>query len=375
MSAKLRRVLVVGGGIGGMASAISFRRLGIDVDLIDIDPDWRVYGAGITITGPTLRAFRALGVLDAVGREGCLSDHVKFFDMQGNFLSTLDLPPFDDGIPGTGGVLRPTLHRILSERTLASATKVRLGVTVADFTQDATGVAVRCTDGATARYDLVIGADGSQSRLREMLFPHAAKPQFTGQGCWRILAERPPEVTSAEIYFGPNGGKVGFNPCSADQMYLFATIAMPGNPHVPDDTLLDQMRAILAPFGGRVATVRAGLGAESAINYRPLFALLQPAPWHVGRVGLIGDAIHTTTPHLASGAGIAIEDGLLLAAEMSAAESVEAGWTRFIARRWDRVALVVENSVQIGRLELEGGRDADLRALMVSSTRALLEPA
>jgi len=369
--APLKNALVIGGGVAGMAAAISLQKRGVAVDLIDQDPEWRTYGAGITITAPTLRAFHQLGVLEAVGEVGALSDHVKFFAADGTFIRKLDSPPLLDGIPGTGGVMRPALHRILSERTVAAGTNVRLGLTLESFTQDAAGVDVRLSDASEGRYDLVIGADGSHSRLRVLLFPDAPPLVFTGQGCWRMLAPRPPDVDSAEIYFGPDSLKIGFNPCSADQMYLFATVTMPGNPHVPDKALADGMRRILAPFGGRVTALRESIGPDSAINYRPLFAMLLPPPWSVGRIGLIGDAAHATTPHLASGAGIAIEDGLIIAEEMGKADSLAAGWSAFVARRYERARLVVENSVEIGRLEQEGGRDDDVMALMAQSTHAL----
>ena len=365
------KALIVGGGVGGMAAAISLCRHGVTVDLIDQDPEWRTYGAGITIGGPTLRAFHQLGVLDEVGKFGALSDHLKFFAADGTFLSKMPAPPLLEGVPGTGGVMRPVLHRILSERTVAAGTRVGLGLTLEAFIQDADGVDVRFLDGTTGRYDLVVGADGAHSRLRQDLFPQAPPLSFTGQGCWRMLAPRPADVDSAEIYFGPNSVKVGFNPCSSEQMYLFATIAMPGNPHIPDDALAHGMRKILEPFGGRVAKVREGIGPDSFINYRPLFAMLLPPPWNVGRIGLIGDAAHATTPHLASGAGIAIEDGLVLAEELAKAASVEAGWAAFVARRYERARLVVENSVEIGRLEQEGGRDDDIMTLMAKSTHAL----
>jgi 2-polyprenyl-6-methoxyphenol hydroxylase-like FAD-dependent oxidoreductase len=371
VNGDLRSALIVGGGVAGMAAAISLRKVGVAVDLIDRDPDWRTYGAGITITGPTLRAFHHLGVLDEVGAVGALSDHVKFFTRDGEFIRKMPAPPLLDGLPGTGGIMRPALHRILSERTMAAGTAVHLGQTVAAFEQDEAAVLVQFSDGREARYDLLIGADGSHSTLREQLFPTAPPLVFTGQGCWRMLADRPADVDSAEIYFGPDSVKIGFNPCTADKMYVFATISMHGNPHIPDDDLPDGMRRILEPFGGRVARIREAIGPDSAVNYRPLFAMLLPPPWHVGRVGLIGDAAHATTPHLASGAGIAIEDGLVLADEMARAPTVEAGWSAFAARRYDRARLVVQNSVEIGRLEQAGGHDDEIMALMSDSTHAL----
>jgi 2-polyprenyl-6-methoxyphenol hydroxylase-like FAD-dependent oxidoreductase len=157
-------------------------------------------------------------------------------------------------------------------------------------------------------------------------------------------------------------------------MYLFATLAMPGNPHISDDQLPGRMRAILAPFGGQIGIVREALGPDSSINYRPLFTTMLPPPWHVGRVGLIGDAVHPTMPHLASGAGLSVEDGLILAIEMIDADCVETGWRSFTARRYDRAAMVVANSLKIAALEQAGGHENEVKALMGSSAHALAEP-
>jgi 2-polyprenyl-6-methoxyphenol hydroxylase-like FAD-dependent oxidoreductase len=280
----------------------------------------------------------------------------------------------EPGIPASGGILRPVLHRILSQRTVAEGATVRLGVTIADFAQDEGGVTVRFTDGREGRYDAIVGADGAHSQLRQRLFPNAPPLTFTGQGCWRLLAPRPSEVAGAQIYFGPGNVKVGITPCSQELMYLFATLAMPGNPHITNEELPERMRAILAPFGGRLRVVREAMGPESSVNYRPLFTMMLPPPWHEGRVGLIGDAVHPTTPHLASGAGLAVEDGLILAIEMIGADSVEAGWRSFTARRYDRAAMVVENSSNIAMLEQAGGREDEVRALMGAGAHALAAP-
>ena len=124
-----QRVLVIGGGIGGMAAAISLRKQGHAVDLVELDPNWQVAGAGITISGPTLRAFAALGIVDDVIRQGFCADGVRLCDADGNLLTELPTPRLAGAdIPGGGGILRPVLARILSQATLASGAAVRLGV-------------------------------------------------------------------------------------------------------------------------------------------------------------------------------------------------------------------------------------------------------
>lgn len=356
-----------------MSCAIAFRQRGIAADLIDIDPEWRAIGAGLTITGPTLRAFRALGVLPAIAAEGYLSWEAKFLKADGTFIQAMAAPSLGEGLAPAGGILRPALHRIMSRRVRDLKTDVRLGVQVKTLSQDAEGVTVLTSDGDERRYEVVVGADGFLSSTRRLLFPDAPQPSFTGQGCWRVLAPRPDHLVGAEIYFGPEF-KCGVNPCAPDRLYLFANVQAHGNPFISPEDQLGQLHALLAPFGRTIAEVRDGLNEDSEVNYRPLETLLLPTPWHRGRVGLIGDTVHATTPHLASGAGMAVEDGLLLPELLEAAPTVEEGWQSFEARRWERCRLVVENSLQISRWELQRGHDADIARLMVDSTTALAKP-
>ena len=99
-----------------------------------------------------------------------------------------------------------------------------------------------------------------------------------------------------------------------------------------------------------------------------------PAPWHRGRVALIGDAVHATTPHMASGAGLAVEDGLVLAEELAAADNVEAGLTAFAARRMERARMVVENSVKVGEIEMTGGDQVQANEMLGGTMARLKEP-
>ena len=109
------RVLVVGGGIAGMSCAIQMRKAGLSVDLVEIDPNWRIYGAGITITGPTLRALRTLGVLEPVIAAGATWSGAKVHDKSGKLLEDVTFPALAEGLPATGGIMRPLLHQVLSQ--------------------------------------------------------------------------------------------------------------------------------------------------------------------------------------------------------------------------------------------------------------------
>ena len=93
---SIATALVVGGGIGGMASAISLAERGVKAELIDLDPDWRVYGAGITITGPTLRAYKRLGLLDQIKQKGAITSKTRLFRYDGTHILDLDEPVIED---------------------------------------------------------------------------------------------------------------------------------------------------------------------------------------------------------------------------------------------------------------------------------------
>lgn len=366
--------LVVGGGIGGMSAAIMLRGLGWRVDLIDIDPEWKVYGAGISVTRPTMRAFKRLGVIDEIKREGYAGDGILVCTPEGLPVSMVRDPVLDDpDVPGSGGIMRPVLHRILSDRVRGSGARVRLGLTVEALAQDGSRVDVRFSDGASGRYDLVVGADGLFSRVRSMIVPDAPKPEYTGQYIWRLFAPRPPEIVRRHFFLG-GPVKVGLAPVSQRDLYLFMLESRRDRVTVPDAEAPERMRTLLAGYGGVVGKLRDDIGPGSPIIVRPLEAFHLPPPWLRGRVVLIGDAAHPTTPHLASGAGIAVEDAIVLAEELERSRDVPGALAAWMERRWRRCRLVVENSLEIGRLEQAGMPPAAQTALLEQSLAKLAEP-
>jgi 2-polyprenyl-6-methoxyphenol hydroxylase-like FAD-dependent oxidoreductase len=366
-----KNLLIVGGGIAGMSLAIRMRALGWAVDLVEIDPAWRVYGAGISVTAPTYRAFKRLGVLDEIMKRGYASfDALRMCGADGRVLAAPPMHELEPGLPTHGGIMRPVLHTILSDRTRASGTQVRLGVTVESFADTGSSVRVQTTDGATRDYDLMVGADGVFSKTRVQIFPEAPKPRYTGQYCWRMVAERPPEHTDGHMY-SAGDLMAGAIPTSQTQMYMFLLSTESPTLRLDPATQWQRLKQLMAPFGGLPGKLRDSINAQSAIIARPLESILLPLPWHCGRVALIGDAAHATTPHLASGAGISVEDALVLSELLGTSTSIETALRSFEARRWERCRMVVENSVRIGELEQSHADHAQMGAIMGQSQHAL----
>lgn len=370
-----RKILIIGGGFSGMSAAIELRKKGADVDLVEIDPEWRNYGAGISLGGATLRAFRQLGILNAFLERGSAHDGVALRLPHGLQIGEIPTPGVaGPDVPGGGAIMRPVLAQILVDATRAAGTKVRLGCSFASLRQDADGVDVTFTNGDQQRYDLVIGADGLYSKVRNAVFPDAPKPRYSGQGVWRAVVPRPPEIKSAVMWIGPKV-KPGVNPVSKTEMYLFITEPRPTNEHIDPATFVDHVRSLLADFPApELQTIRAELGPQSRLVYRPLEGLLLPRPWSRGRIVLIGDAVHATTPHLASGACIGIEDALVLAEEMGRHTDLSAALAAFEERRWERCRMVVENSGRLGDIEITGGDKEEHARIMRESMTALAKP-
>lgn len=352
---SIATALVVGGGIGGMATAISLAERGVAVDLIDLDPEWRVYGAGITITGPTLRAYKRLGLLDAIKAEGAITSKTRLFRFDGTHMLDLDEPVIEEGLPATGGIMRPVLHRIMQTRVRELALPVRLGLTVTALENRDDGVDVRFSDETTGRYDLVVGADSVFSGVRDIAFPHMGPALPTGQGCWRISIRKPPGLEMGEFFLG-HANPCGITACAPDMVYMWMLTA-----HEERESFMDEeelfvtLKALLADFGGNAGWIRDNMTREDWINYRPLAAVLQPKDWFNGRIVLVGDAAHATTPHLASGAGMAVESGVVLAEELARTDDVGAALQAYQDRRFDRCRDVIETSVAVGKLQLAHG--------------------
>jgi len=370
-----KRVLVIGGGFAGMAAAIEMRKRDIAVDLVEVDAGWRSYGAGISLGAPTLRALKTVGVLDAFLQTGFAADGVDLLTPHGHLIASLPTPRLaGPDIPGGGAIMRPALARILADATRRSGVCVKLGQSFIDIAETPEGVVVTLTDRSQERYDLVIGADGLSSKVRQAIFPDAPAPRYTGQCVWRAVLPRPPEVTHTLMWL-VDTVKTGINPVSQGEMYLFVTEDRPVNAFIDPADFPRLLAALLAPFTAPLMqSIRADISETSQIVYRPLEALLLPRPWAKGRVVLIGDAAHATTPHLASGACIGIEDGIVLADEIGRAATLPEGLAAFEDRRWERCRMVVENSNRLGEIEIEHGDKMEHGRIMRESMVALAAP-
>jgi 2-polyprenyl-6-methoxyphenol hydroxylase-like FAD-dependent oxidoreductase len=372
----VQKILVVGGGIGGLCTTIALRRAGFGVDMVEKNPAWDVYGVGIIQPGNALRALNQLGLAEEAVAQGhsIVGDRTWLGDGQTE-LADNDWPPLVEGLPPGNGITRPRLHQILQSHTLDSGADIRTGVTFTSLDDHGDGVTVEFTDGDTREYDIVVGADGLYSQVRQTVFADAPVAKYTGQVCWRYNLPRIEGLDKIWVYIGATG-TAGFVPLADDLMYML-TIEKPpegGSLKVPTEGIAAVYRERLEQFGGPVAEHRELVADDEAVVYRPVENVLVPPPWYRGRVVLIGDAAHATSPHCGQGAAQAIEDGIVLAEELSTEQVLDAALERYMERRHDRCKMIVEGSEMIGRWELDHSLPVNPTELRTEVTMAAMAP-
>lgn len=373
--ARIRNALIIGGGIAGLAASIALRKAGVEVDLVEINRDWTVYHVGIIVQGNAVRAMAALGIADRCVAAGFPCDGVVIQDLEGRVLA--DIPGMKlagPRYPSDIGMARPALHEVLIESAQEAGARLRLGVTFERLEQSPQRVRATLTDGSEGEYDLVVGADGIRSKVRTTLFGAEYQPRFTGQGVWRYNVPRPKEVVRTFLLEGIEHGQAGFCPITAETGYVLLVQAEPGNPRHPPEKLAEIFRARLARCRGLMASLRDQITDPSCVAYRPLEVVSLPPPWYHGRVLLIGDAAHATTPHMGQGAAQALEDAVVLGELAGRGMAVEQLLESWMARRYERCRLVQECSLAVGEQQMHPKPDFDQSALTARLLQSLAAP-
>ena len=370
-------VLVVGAGLAGAAAAIGLAAAGVAVDLNDVKPEIGALGSGITMQGNGLRELRRLGVWEEVRAAGYGFDSLglRAPDPAGTLVAEFpDARTGGPDLPATVGLPRPALARIMADRAVAAGARLRLGTAIASLAQDGSDVGVTFADGSAGRYDLVIGADGVRSATRRMI-GITDEPRPTGMGIFRAFGPRPASVTRTDLYYGGPSYIAGYCPTGPDTLYAYIVEAATDRSGQSPAELLATMRELSGAYHGPWDDIRQTLTDPASVNYTLFEALVVPAPWHRGRVALIGDAAHACPPTLAQGGAQALEDAAVLTELLLAHAALdETLWSAFTARRFDRAKAVVEASCQLGQWQLDH-EQGDMPGLIAKIAALVSQPA
>lgn len=366
------KVLIIGGGPAGMASAIALAQAGVDSEIVESSVDWRPGGIGIGLQSAPLRATKQLGIYDELLRVGrphyvidmCGADGTRFAELPQVNINEASDPPFL-------GMARESLHEVMAAAVTGVGVPVHLGVTVSDLDEADDHTTVTLTDGRRDRYDYVVAADGANSVTRSRILPDAPRPAFAGQVIWRAAASTP---SALDRYTMMIGGpiRLGLVPLPDGRLYLWILDSTIGPQRPPRDQLLELFQQRMSRFGGHAPGIAGQIADVSQVDFRALNWLIVPPPWHAGRVLLVGDAAHTTTPHIAYGAGLALEDAVVLGELAASGIPFTQLASDLAERRFARARLVVETSLQLSRWEQEPGPPNPASGRLIGETMASL---
>ena len=339
------RVLIAGGGIGGITTALALRQRGIDVQLFEQADAFREVGAGIQLSANATRVIRTLGLGEALARVAVYPEgrDYRAWDTGERVFWT----PLGEQAEAHFGAPYYQVHRADLLDILVHAlgdTSIHLNARVHAFEQDGHGLTMTLADGRTVTGDVLVGADGIHSTVRTELFGQE-QPRYTGCVAWRGLvpAERLTHLNLGRvngIWIGPNRSMVQYF-VSAGRMLNWIGISR--SSHAAQESWLAEGRAedAVAEYANWHPMIRAIIGATPRVLRQALYDREPLAEWRVGRVVLLGDAAHPMMPFYAQGAGQSIEDAYLLAGCLALQpDEPVAALNRYVRLRQPRTAWI-----------------------------------
>ncbi len=349
----MKKILIVGGGIGGMTAAACLLKAGFHVDVFEQAPKLGEVGAGIQLSANPMRVLRHLGLVAELEQAGVrpASYQFKMFDT-GELLQEI---PLGNGYVDRHGVPYLSVHRadlldaLIGAVHALRADAVTLNAMARDFSEDQNGVTLHFQDGGEARGDVLIGADGIRSMVREKILGQTAV-HYTGDQSWRILvpadrlkAEMRPDTVN--ICVGPGKHGVVY-PIRRDGLVNMVGCVEYETWDDESWTARRPWAEMKADFAGWHDNIQAIIDNADkdqcfrwAMNNRP------PAEnWRTARTTLLGDAAHPSLPYMAQGGAMAIEDGAVIARALTQETDVGEALELYQRNRLERTARIVNES-------------------------------
>jgi 2-polyprenyl-6-methoxyphenol hydroxylase-like FAD-dependent oxidoreductase len=320
------RVLIVGGGIAGLATARALRRRDIETHVVERASVRSHVGAGVYLPANAVRAIGAVGLATQLAERAHRISQQRFLDQRGRELMEVELADVWGSTEPCVALSHADLHALL-----AAHIPVRLGTTVTALDGQGPRVEAAFDDGSTREFDLVVGADGVRSWVRSATFSESG-PRFLGQVSWRLVVEDAPEISAWTVFLGRRATFLAV-PLGGGRTYCYAAVdrRTPSDPAGDDPSAL---AGLFAGFAEPVPTLLAGRSGERPY-FSPIEEVVQQS-WTRERVVLVGDAAHAMSPNMAEGVGMAVEDALALAEVIAAGRPL----AEFEARRRPRVEFV-----------------------------------
>lgn len=365
------KAIIIGGGIGGLTTAIALQQKGWHYEVYEAAPEYKAVGAGLLLGANAMKVYQQLGIAKALAPQGGHLEQLYIKDYKGKILQQID----NNLLEQQYGSRSLPIHRATLQAALLGYLDqpVRTGKKCIAVTETTDGIIARFDDGSEAKGDILIAADGIRSAVREHYIGSKGY-RYSGQTCWRTTvnmdlpaAER---VITSEVWGRGNGIRASFMHVGGDQVYFWFTRRLPEGTPLTNEESLALIQRELAGFSGHMKEVVARIVPSQLIR-SDLYDLAPIRNWHKGRVVLLGDAAHATTPNLGQGASQAIEDAYALADSLSRHSDPETAFRHYVSRRMARAHKIVRISWQLALLtNWQGGCAVAVRNFLVRNMPA-----
>ena len=344
-------ILIQGAGIGGLTLAIALLQKGYSVRVVERASALSEIGAGIWMAANPMQVFDRLGFAQKITDAGWMVHRVTLQDYNGDILQVADLSE----VSSLFGFETIALHRSVLQKVLFEQLPsgiIIFAEEVKNLTQSNDSVSVQLTDDSRINAKLVVGADGIHSSIRQLASLGGEK-RYSGSSSYRAIARGTrllaPEFDHDAYEIWGKGCRLGFSKINAEDYYWYMTIdSAPGKSLPPAERKIHAEALFLKFFPQWIGLFQNTLPDQ--ILQTDISDLKRLGAWSSGRIGLIGDAAHATTPNLGQGGAMAIEDAFTLANAVQQAGLNEKAFELYEKQRREKVDWTVSTSWSIGRI-------------------------
>jgi 2-polyprenyl-6-methoxyphenol hydroxylase-like FAD-dependent oxidoreductase len=366
---KAKKGIIIGGGIGGLTTAIAFAHKGIETTVYEQANELNEVGAGIWIAPNGLNVFNKLGFVNEIISAGNCLDQIQVVDTEYKPISTIDGQKVAAKYHfNTLAIHRTALQRILSSKL--SSESLVLGKRFKAYAQTNDTVKVDFEDGSSAEADFLILADGIKSKGRFQINSNTDL-RYAGQTCWRfVTAFNFPKAEQGqmyEIWSNKKGLRVGYSAINAKEAYVFITNYEKAGGKDDAVTLKQDLLSLCKDFPSVVKQLVSTVSAEKIIR-NDIYDFKPVSNWVDGKVALLGDAAHATTPNLGQGACQAIEDAYVLAEQLASANNIATGLANYQAKRMTKARFITNTAWRFSQITNTSGIVKSFLKLLIRTT-------
>jgi 2-polyprenyl-6-methoxyphenol hydroxylase-like FAD-dependent oxidoreductase len=360
------RILIVGAGIAGLTLAASLEQFGITPTIVEVEKASMSHGLALMLTSNVAVALRRVGLDRPVIDRGIALERIVHIDPSGTPVEDLhDLGPANDRYGPNIGITRDGLISALSSTTRA---EIRYSTTIASFDNSLVVPEAVLSDGTSGRFDLVVGADGIGSAVRQLIYPHV-KPAYRSFCAWRTVLECSDCDPTLRIS-STAGCFLGSFPVGPGLVYAFLLAHYAEVPVLPPEQRLARFKELAAQFQGNVSPLIERQQDSTRVVFVPVQEVHTPS-YHRGRVLVIGDAAHAFSPLLAQGAAMAIEDAVALAELLGRSDDIDQALRSYETRRRPRVETI---RAAVRRRTLARGMEGPVTAELLKQHPPVFSP-